>query len=434
MKENETREYLTRIRRELHRYPEPGWLEYRTSLLIAEELSRIGCDKIYVGAEVTKGDSRMGLPSDKDLTEHFREVKELTDNPLLKKMEGGFTGVIGELDLGEGPVIALRFDIDALKVTESDKPGHKPFAEGFVSENPGVMHACGHDCHGAIGLGVARRLHVIKDSLRGKIRFIFQPAEEGCRGAASIVAKGWLEDVDYCIACHVEPVSDYDGVEIEPGGPEVFGSATTKYDAEYFGVSSHAGGAPEEGRNALLAAANAALGLYGIPRNSRGYTRINVGTLISGSGRNVIPDHAVMELEVRGETEELNSYMRENAERILKSSGDMYGVGLSLRKVGEGHPMTNDRELRLLCAETSRELGFSCYDPDEIRSTSGTAEDFGDMMKRVQEQGGKALYFKLRYPSEYSLHNSCMDVDEEVMVKAVRVFCHMVQKLCKESQ
>lgn len=108
--------------------------------------------------------------------------------------------------LRTGHVCALRFDIDALGVLEDENSCHRPAREGFASQCPGVMHACGHDGHTAIGLGVAEVLMNLRAQLHGTVKLIFQPAEEGVRGARAIVSKGHLDDVDYFVGTHLAPL------------------------------------------------------------------------------------------------------------------------------------------------------------------------------------------------------------------------------------
>src|SRR5690606_31904034 len=105
-----------------------------------------------------------GLPSRADLDRHLERAIAQGANPeIARKMAGGYTGVVGILRCGEGPTIALRFDMDALDITESTDADHRPQQEGFASKNAGAMHACGHDGHTAIGLGVATLLAEMKD-------------------------------------------------------------------------------------------------------------------------------------------------------------------------------------------------------------------------------------------------------------------------------
>mgnify|MGYP002671194830 FL=1 len=118
---------------------------------------------------------------------------------LTQDVRAGYTGVVAVLRCGEGATLAMRFDIDALPMAECPQETHRPTREGFASVNPGMMHACGHDGHAAIGLGVAHILAAHRDELRGTVKLIFQPAEEGVRGAKSIVENGHLDGVDYLI-------------------------------------------------------------------------------------------------------------------------------------------------------------------------------------------------------------------------------------------
>ncbi|MBR5289172.1 MAG: amidohydrolase, partial [Clostridia bacterium] len=256
---------LTNLRRDFHRYPETGWLEMRTSAIIAKTLAELGYE-VLTGRDVCLESARMGVPPEKTTQAHLERVlaqgtplEYLTDD-----MREGFTGVIGILRCGEGPTLAMRFDIDALGMLECPEDTHRPTREGFASRNPGMMHACGHDAHATIGLGTAKALMTLREHLHGTVKLIFQPGEEGARGAKAIVAKGHLDDVDFFIGSHVAPTEDLDDGDVTPG---TYGSlATTKYDVTFTGLAAHAGGYPERGRSALVAAASAVLALHAIPR------------------------------------------------------------------------------------------------------------------------------------------------------------------------
>ena len=109
-----------------------------------------------------------------------------------------FTGIVATLNTGRpGPTLAFRVDMDALDLSEALDESHRPFRDGFASCNPGMMHACAHDGHTTIGLGLAQVLKQNEAQLNGTIRLIFQPAEEGTRGAKAIVDKGVVDDVQY---------------------------------------------------------------------------------------------------------------------------------------------------------------------------------------------------------------------------------------------
>ena len=161
---------LVAQRRDFHKYAEPGWFEMRTSSIIARKLTDLGYE-VLVGDQVCKKDSRMGVPSDEKLEEQYeRAVAQGADPEFVKYTKGGMTGVIGILRCGEGPTVAMRFDIDALGVFEEHDLSHRPAKEGFNSVNEGFMHACGHDGHATIGLGVAKVLMSIKDQLHGTVK------------------------------------------------------------------------------------------------------------------------------------------------------------------------------------------------------------------------------------------------------------------------
>ena len=426
-------EKLVTYRRDFHKYAESGWFEMRTASLIARRLTDMGFE-VLAGFDVCLAESRMGLPGDEELEINYVRAKEQGADPeFLELVMGGFTGVMGILHCGEGPTVALRFDIDALGVNEDKTADHRPFKEGFSSVNPGVMHACGHDGHAAIGLGVAEVLMAVKDELRGTVKIIFQPAEEGVRGAKSIVDKGHLDGVDYVLACHVTgKTTEEDRVSDTTAG--CGGSlATSKMDAFFYGKSAHAGGVPQEGRNALAAAATALQNLLAIPRNSTSDTRVNVGTLNAGSGRNVIPEFAKMELEVRGKTTAGNIYMEKWAQRIIKASAEMHDCTFEVKKMGEAFLMESDLALMERISKVCRENLKTVRIHPQLRRESSGSEDFSYMMKRVQDQGGQASMLRLLTETSAVAHNSRFDFDDQdALPKAVKVLSAVVYDILSE--
>ena len=422
---------LTAIRRDLHRNPEPGWTELRTSMRIARALTDMGCDEVLVGEAVCDRDSRLGLPADEVLEAAWRRAKG-TDPVFLPQMRGGMTGVIGILHCGDGPVVGLRFDIDALPVTEADDPAHIPAAEGFRSKIDGVAHACGHDGHTAIGLGTAKLLCRLRDHLRGTVKFIFQPAEEGVRGAKAIVEKGHLDDVDVLLGAHLggEPGRKTDAVGVGPNRT----LATTKLDVTFRGKAAHACLVPEAGNNAMLAAATAVLNLHAIPHFGAAPTRVNVGRLTAGSGRNVICDRAVMELEVRGLTTEANDYMTAYAKRIVEAAAEMYGCtcGISLR--GEAAGDCNDSDLCQTVMTVCRDrLGLSVEElQDEPRGY--ISEDYSLLAARVRAHGGRSCYFKNLTACTAPIHDPRFDFPERALVTGVTAFAGLTAALLEEKK
>lgn len=422
---------LTAYRRDFHRYPETGWLELRTSAMIAQELDRLGYE-VLTGRQVCREGARMGLPTKDELCERTDQAlaQGAPTDYLTDDMRQGYTGVVGILRCGAGPVVGLRFDIDALGMQECADDTHRPTREGFASQNPGVMHACGHDGHAAIGLGVAEVLMQLKDSLHGTVKLLFQPGEEGARGAAAMVANGLLDDVDFFAGSHIAPDDGPDDGDVTPG---TYGSlATTKYDVIFKGKAAHAGGFPEQGKNALVAAASAVLALQAIPRHSGGQSRVNVGTLVAGTGRNVIADTAQMQLEVRGETTEINAYMAEMAENACKGAALIQGCSCELIKMGEAQgqqsdPAFIDRIAALVRAQLPDFRVSSCENAQNWGS-----EDISIMMNCVQAHGGLATYMRAMTPVASPQHTVRFDFDEVVLVRSVKLFCAIVCDLIGE--
>lgn len=418
---------LTALRRDFHRHPEPGWMELRTSVRIAQALRDAGCDEVLTGDAVCDRDSRLGLPSEAELDAQFRRVAaDGLDPVLLDKMRGGMTGVIGILRCGPGPVIALRFDVDALPVAEADDPAHRPAAQGFRSEVPGVSHACGHDGHTAIGLGTAKLLYELRGQLRGTVKFIFQPAEEGVRGAKAIVEKGHLDDVDYLFGAHLggEPGQD-DAVGVGPNRT----LATAKLDVVFHGKAAHAGLVPDAGNNAMLSAATAILNLHAIPRYGAAPTRVNVGRVTAGSGRNVICDRALLELEVRGLTTEANDYMCAYAKRIVEAAAQMHGCTCEIALRGEAAGDCNDPALCQTVLTVCRDrLGLAVTElPDEPKGY--ISEDYSLLAARVRAHGGQSCYFKNLSACAAPIHDPRFDFPERALVNGVIAFSGLTAAL-----
>ena len=424
----------TALRRSFHARPETGWLEMRTSAVIAQTLTELGWE-VFTGARAVKPEARMGVPDAETLRAHAEAVRAQEGTPaayLTGEMARGLTGVVGVLRCGEGPVVALRFDIDALGLAEREDPDHRPAREGFASRNPGMMHACGHDGHAAIGLGVAETLMALKDRLHGTVKLLFQPAEEGARGARAMAAAGHLEDVDFFLGSHVAPTEALDDGDVTCG---TWGSlATTKLDVAFTGLAAHAGGYPEQGKNALLAACAAVLGLHGIPRHSAGQSRVNVGRLSAGTGRNVVPDRADMQVEVRGETTEINQYMAGQARAVCEGAAAMQGCECRITVAGEAESQRSDLAL------IGRVAGVVARDLPEMTLSSVQnaknwgSEDISVMMNRVQAHGGQATYMRFMTPMAGAQHTVGFDFDEGVLARGVMVFSAAVLDLMKEGR
>lgn len=415
---------LINIRRQLHQNPEEGWSEFTTTAFLVTTLRGYGYD-VLTGRKVVAPEACLGREESVVKAGLERARRNGVSEELLSEMEE-LTGCVAVLDTGRpGPTLAIRFDIDCVPVTECTDDTHVPAKEGFISKNPGFMHACGHDAHMSMGLAVAHWVIDNKDKLSGKIKILFQPAEEGVRGAAGMAASGILDDCDYFLGSHVA-MSAKSG-EI---ATNLYGYlCTTKLDVTFHGKPAHAGACPQEGRNALTAAANATVQMMGISRHSGGMTRINIGQLIAGEGRNVIPSKAVMKLEVRGETGEINQYMVDQVTNICKGIAMSFGVTYEMRKMGEAVDLTADQELvDILNAAGRATPGITVVDK---ALNFGGSEDATILARRVQAHGGKAAFFLWGSDRPSGHHTSTFDIKESDLDPALEVWTHIIPAILK---
>ena len=420
---------LIDIRRDIHKHPETGWLEMRTSALIKYHLEKLGYE-VFQGKDVCNEKYRMGVPDKETLNKHLLMLKSNEKENLYKyitnDMKEGFTGVIGVLKCGDGPCVSLRFDIDALPMEEIHEKGHIPFEKGFDSVFPEMMHACGHDAHTAIGLGTTEVLMSIKDRLHGTVKLIFQPAEEGTRGAYSIVKAGHLDKTDYFLSGHVSYKNDEDDFDIIPGS---YGAlATSKYKVTFNGLSAHAGRSPEEGKSAVICACHAVTALQGIERHSGGISRINIGSIHGGSGCNIVPDEAYITFEVRGETDNINDFMSKRAEEICNGAAAMCGCTCVIEHLGMAPSQKSDIKLSDTIADVVKDAGYY-----KVSSThqfkNSDSEDVGFMMNYVENHGGRAVYSRLMTKMASPQHTIGFDIDESVIKCAVVTYSLAVSNL-----
>jgi aminobenzoyl-glutamate utilization protein A len=415
---------LVSLRRDLHRHPEPAWREFYTTARIVAEIERIGVDELYVGPDVLAGE-RHGVPDDATLSEwRERALDAGADPDVVEQLADGKTGVVAVLHRGDGPVVGLRVDIDGLPRAESDDPDHRPAAEGFRSENEGAMHACGHDAHATIGIGV---LEAIADSdFRGTLKVFFQPAEEMVAGGKPVAESGHLDDVEYLLALHV-------GLD-HPTGEVVAGVegflAVEHFHAEFEGEGAHAGAKPNDGRNAVQAAATAIGNLYAIPRHEDGATRINAGIVAGGTATNVIPDEARIDGEIRGETTALREYTREHAHRILRSAAKMHDCSVTIDESATAPSAESDPELAAIVGDAAGGVPSvdSVLDSDDL----GGSEDATYLMRRVQERGGNAAYVGIGTDHPGGHHSATFDVDEASLRIGVETISRAIRRLADQ--
>ena len=398
-------EEMTRLRREIHRRPEEGWTEFETQWKVFRALEALGWT-IRMGLDVIRPEAVMGRNAELVEKAMVRAAEHGVPESFLKAT-GGYTGLTANFDTGrEGPVTGFRFDMDCVLVEELHDASHLPAAEGFDSEIPGHMHACGHDAHTATGVTLAHWITDHKDELKGRFRLIFQPAEEGTRGAAPMAAAGVVDDLNWFFGAHV-------GCNCRIGEASVVKKgflATTKIDIEFTGVPSHAGSDPEKGRSALMAAAAAAVMMQGIPRSGEGTTRIAVGRLNAGEGRNVTPVHADMQLEVRGETGEINQYMVKNVENIVEGVKRAYEVEAEIVKAGEATTLPSCPEVLDLIESVAKTVpGVESI--ERFNKPSGS-EDCTLLIERVVQHGGRGAYF-LFGCNHHGHHRADFEIQDE---------------------
>ncbi len=413
---------LVSLRRQIHRRPEEGWTEFETTWLVVKYLRGLGLP-VTVGKANINTDDVLGR--DPDLVE--AAIKRALAHGVPQSFideTGGYTGAVAILDTGRpGPVTAFRSDMDCVLVQESSDPSHPPARLGFASEREGLMHGCGHDAHTAVGLVLARWLVEHKDELCGRFKLIFQPAEEGVRGARAMVGSGLVDDVDYFLGGHVGGCATLGQIGVMDGGF----LASTKFDVTIKGTPAHAGNAPQLGHSALMAAASACLMLQGIPRHGEGPTRVSVGTLHAGEGRNVIPAQARLQMEVRGDTEEVNAYMRDYVYDIFAGVDKAYRVQSEITIAGESTTLVQSPELYDVVEEVMHEIDGATAIP-RVHVPSGS-EDCALFIRRVIQHGGQAAFilYGCNHPGH---HRPTFDIqDEQSLPLAFQVFSGFARKV-----
>ncbi|SBV97734.1 Indole-3-acetyl-aspartic acid hydrolase [uncultured delta proteobacterium] len=415
--------FISLMRRDLHKHPEAAWTEFRTASIVAKRLTELGYT-LTMGKDAISKEAMMGVPSPDVLKKHQeRAIEQGADPKFVARMDGGLTGMWADLQCGggPGPKFALRFDLDSNDAVECELPEHKPAREGFASVNKGAMHACGHDGHVAVGLAVAEILVGMKDRLKGSIRLIFQPAEEGVRGAGPMVEAGCCKDVDLIVGAHI-------GFQAAKKGDIVCGArgflATTKWDVRITGKSAHAGAAPQEGRNALLAACAATTNLHAIARHGDGTTRITVGRLEGGQGRNVIPPNAFMALETRGMTSDLDDYMTTEAARIIKAAVEMWHCTHEIEVMGGTKSGASSPEMIAKVMALAQTMPAFTNIMDE--KDFGASEDYSHMMTVVQQRGGLGTYIQVGTNKTAGHHNDRFDFEEDDLLPMAEILVRVV--------
>jgi amidohydrolase len=338
------RDEVVELRHQFHKHPETAWKEVETTRKIESLLREWGFEHIRRG------------------------------------VRGTSCGVVADLNPGrEGPSIALRADMDALAIKEEN-------SVPYVSECEGVMHACGHDSHMAILLGAARVLSSIKDDLPGRVRLIFQPAEEGGStsenypGAECMIREGVLEGIDAIAGLHIWSPLETGLVAVRPGA---FMSACDSWTVRIYGKGGH-GAMPQDAIDPTLAATtfvNLLQTIVSREVDPKEIAILSVGKIITGSAFNIIPDS----VEVTGTTRTFNPAIQDNMPVMIQRIAD--GVCAALRCRAELEytrfvpPTINDEELTKQFIETAK--GIIGEERVQISPLIMVSEDFSYFQEKI---------------------------------------------------
>lgn len=404
------------LRRDIHAHPEPAFCELRTAALVLSRLRELPL-RIRTGALALDG-----IPAypDEAMLGRFADLaigSGAEPGDIATLVEEGTAIVADVTGSRPGPTWALRFDMDALPVTEAADTGHAPAAKGFRSAYEGFMHACGHDGHVAIGLTLAERL--ADRDFAGTVRFLFQPAEEGGRGARAMLGANVVDGVDRFAALHLG--MDLPAGTVAAGITGIF--ATTKMRARFTGVASHAAGAPQEGRNALLAAATAVLGIHGLPRFSTADTRVNVGTLRAEGNVNIVPALAELTCEARSRDGGVNTELTKRVKQVLRGAAVGQGVEVDIEETGGSTSLDCDPELLDAVLDAAEATGHPAVRLHQM----GGSDDASLFAEAVQRRGGLATYTVVGGGNPAPHHNPYFDVDEAALPVAVDVLEALVR-------
>jgi amidohydrolase len=365
---------MVRARRDLHRHPELGFQETRTAGLVAETLTDLGLE-VQTGV--------------------------------------GQTGVVALLE-GErpGPTVLLRFDMDALPIQEESR-------HGYVSVNPGVMHACGHDGHVAMGLGLARLFARRQSEMAGSLKFLFQPAEEGLGGALAVLAGGALENPrpDVALAMHLwAPVPLGQARVVE--GPAMASSSVFTIIVE--GEGGH-GAAPHLATDPIVAAAQIVIALQSIVSrntNPQDSVVLSIGEFSAGTTFNVIPERAMLKGTVRSYDQATHRMVYRRILEMATHTAIAYGCRATLETVAIVATVVNAPEpTAVVRAAAGRVLGAD----NILEHRTMASEDMGYILQEIP-----GCYFFVGcsnglLSTHYAHHHPRFDFDERAMVDGVAI-------------
>lgn len=363
-------DYTRKIRRDFHRYPELGFQEFRTAGMVADELNTLGL-------EVWSGVAK--------------------------------TGVVALLDSGRpGPTALLRFDMDALPIQEQT-------GAVYASTNPGVMHACGHDGHTAIGLSVARILDSTREHLRGKIKFLFQPAEEGFGGALKMIEAGVLENPkpDFALALHLWNEQPIGWLGITPG-PVM--AAAERFEIKLSGKGGH-GAAPHLAVDPICASAQIITALQSIVSRNVPPLKtavVSVTKVHGGDTFNVIPPQVNLMGTIRSFEPEVRKRVLGRFEQIVNGLAGALECETEIDIQNIAPPVVNDKRISELVHEIAQHQLPDCRLDNEYRTMG--SEDMAFILEEIP-----GCYFFVGSSNsakglDESHHHPRFDFDEQSLI------------------
>lgn len=377
--------HMVALRRHLHRIPETGFNEVRTAALVAGELAALGL-------------------------------------PVRTGIAG--TGVTALLDSGRpGPTVMLRADMDGLPMTEAT-------GLEYASEHPGRMHACGHDMHMAMLLGAARALCSLvagrPDALRGRVLFLFQPAEEGPGGAQPMIEAGALDDphVDVCLGAHVWPELPAGRIGVRPG-PLM--AAMDRFELTVLGKGGHAA-TPHLCVDALETAAQVVGALQRVVSRMTSPLEpviLTVGELHAGTAYNIIPGEARMAGTVRTFAPEVRNLWEARIDQV--AGGVCAAMGATHRLDFHWcHPaVVNDPRAAAVVRRAALDAVGRHGVTEPARTMGG--EDFSMFLQRAP---GCFFFVGCGSPGAAPLHNPAFAPDESCLPVGAEVLCRAAVLLC----
>jgi hippurate hydrolase len=385
--------YLDDLFRYFHAHPELSMQEFKTSERLAQELESQGFN-------VTRGINQ--------------------------------TGLVGTLVNGEGPVLLIRADMDALPVEEKTGLEYASTVRQVNLEgiDMPVMHACGHDMHMTSLVGVARRMAESKDQWRGTLLLLGQPAEEGLGGARGMVADGLYLRVphpDFALALHV--IAKYPAGKIAFSDGLMYSSSDT-VKIQVHGVGTH-GASPHLGRDPVVIASQIVLALQTIVTREISPLEpalITVGAFNAGTAPNIIPDQADLQITVRANTEATRHALLAAIERVALNTARAAGVPDDLHPTivvrTDGAPTTTNDAALARRVRTAMVAGMGPDSMVEWSQTDMGAEDFPDLVDvdppipSVYFEVGGTPPAKLANDSWAENHSPIFEIDAETSIKA----------------